>query len=565
MNNEIIYNALIKNCNKGVLLCRKEDFKILEFNEKAAVMLDIQDSERSFVSLNDLLEPEIIKIIIEDSNTHNIEVRGTIVQIHCISENETLFFLIDDISDVDQSESISQKAIALSKEMISVFNKYGDDSIMITDKYGNVEYMGAIMSMTCGVEADFFIGKSVYDIEKEGIFTPSVTVKVLNTKQLQVVVQKTKIGKELVSVGAPVFDSEGELEKVISVTRDFTTQIKVSKMIAELNEVSQINLDLGSETNEDHIITCNDKMFEIKTLIKMIAETKVTVLVNGETGTGKEVIARYIYKLSDRKDKPFIKVNCGTISPSIVESELFGYEGGSFTGANKEGKIGLIEAANGGTLFLDEISELPMEQQVKLLHVLQEKMLIRVGGTTSIDLDIRVIAASNKDLRKQVEEGLFREDLYYRLNVVPIDIPPLRERREDIPLLTRYFFKMACETYNKEMQISFNAISALEEYSWPGNIRQLENTIERLVLTTPKPTVTIDDIPAFLKNEIDPSSAVQVKKIIRLDEAISQLEKDLISKAMKKYGTTVKVAEVLGVNQSTISRKIMQYNLKDKK
>ena len=190
-------------------------------------------------------------------------------------------------------------------------------------------------------------------------------------------------------------------------------------------------------------------------------------------------------------------------------------------------------------------------------------MLIRVGGTQEIDLDIRVIAATNKDLEEQVALGNFREDLYYRLNVIPISIPPLRERKEDVPLLSKHFFKRFCAAYNKEMQLSNNAISALEEYPWPGNIRQLENTIERLVLTTPKPTITIDDLPPVFKGE-EFQKKVKVNQITRLDAAIEELEKDLIKMALDEYGTTVKAAEVLGVNHSTVSRKIAQYGLKSR-
>ena len=398
-------------------------------------------------------------------------------------------------------------------------------------------------------------------MERQGFFKPSVTVKVLDSGQPQAVVQKTCTGEEVVAVGAPMTDSSGNIEKIVSVTRNFSTQIKVTRMISELKE--RLVLDKNDRLNEkDSIITCNDQMFEIKTLVNMIADTKATVLITGETGTGKEMVARYIYSLSDRDKMPFIKVNCGTISHSIVESELFGYEEGSFTGASKGGKIGLIEAANGGTLFLDEISELPIEQQVKLLHVLQEKMLIRVGGTESIDLDIRIIAATNKDLEEEVKLGNFREDLYYRLNVIPINIPPLRKRKEDIPLLSKHFFKRFCDMYGKDMQMSNSVIGAFEQYHWPGNIRQLENTIERLVLTVPKPIITVDDLPRMIHPDDSDGQAVKVERIIKLDDAVRLLEKELIKMALEEYGTTVKAAEALGINQSTVSRKMAQYNLK---
>lgn len=325
------------------------------------------------------------------------------------------------------------------------------------------------------------------------------------------------------AVGSPVFNSKGVIEKVLSVTRNYSTQLEISKMIAEL-QISSITSDTSRDENIDNIVTCNDKMFEIKTLIKMIAPTKATVLINGETGTGKGLIAKYIHKLSDRKNQPFIVVNCGSFSHSIIESELFGYEEGSFTGASKGGKVGLIESANNGTLFLDEISELPMLQQVKLLHVLQERTLTHVGGTESIDLDIRIIAATNKSLDEQVSIGEFREDLYYRLNVIPIHIPPLRKRKEDIPLLANYFFKANCNIYNKKMQLSSSVLTSLSQHPWPGNIRQLQNTIERLVLTTSKPIITASDLPDDLRID-DSTDPIKVERVMKLDEAISSLEK----------------------------------------
>lgn len=552
-----LYMGLICGCSDGLILCEKKNFKILMLNNNAKTLLDLDPAEKVERVTSILKSEELGRLMAGE--LLNTEINGMPVKIHCTVEDAYIWFFIVDFTDVIRVENLSQKTLELNRELINVFNEYGDDTLMVTDGEGNIEFAGEKISKTCGVSSGYFVGKNVYDVEREGIFVPSVSVKVLETKQSQAVIQRTRIGEELVSVSAPVLNKAGDIEKVVSVTRDYTTQMKISKMIAELGESEAFD-DILRE-KEDKIVTCNDTMFEIKTLVKMIAPTKATVLINGETGTGKEVIARYIYSLSDRKDQPFIKVNCGTISPSIVESELFGYEEGSFTGANKGGKIGLVEAANGGTLFLDEISELPIEQQVKLLHVLQEKMLIRVGGTQQIDLDIRVIAATNKDLEEQVALGNFREDLYYRLNVIPITIPPLRERKEDVPLLSKHFFKRFCAAYKKEMQLSNNAISALEEYPWPGNIRQLENTIERLVLTTPKPTITIDDLPAVFKGE-EYQKKIKVTQITRLDSAIEELEKELIKMALDEYGTTVKVAEILGVNQSTISRKIAQYGLK---
>lgn len=554
-----LYEPLMQHCSDGLILSEKKSLKILAMNGKARTLLDLE-SEAKIEKVSDILEESTIETLMR-SGSVNTQANGLPIKMRSAVEGNYIWFFIEDFTDVARIESLSQKTLELNKELIGVFNEYGDETLMVTNGKGIIEFAGEKISRTCGVTPNDFVGKNVYKMEQERIFAPSVTARVLETKQPQVVIQTTQTGQELVAMGAPVLNENGEIERVVSVTRDYSTQMNISKKIAALQEEG-VSYENPQEEETDKVITCNDAMFEIKTLIKMVAATKATVLINGETGTGKEVIARYLYSLSDRRDQPFIKVNCGTISHSIVESELFGYEEGSFTGASKGGKIGLIEAANGGTLFLDEISELPLEQQVKLLHVLQEKMLIRVGGTTAIDLDIRVVAATNKDLEEQVALGNFREDLYYRLNVIPVSIPALRNRKEDIPLLSKYFFKRFCAAYNKEMQISNSAISALERYPWPGNIRQLENTIERLVLTTPKPTITANDLPkVFLENSS--GTSVNVNKITRLDTAVEELEKELIKMAVEEYGTTVKAAEALGVNQSTVSRKMAQYHLKD--
>ncbi len=554
-----LYEPLMRHCSDGLILSEKKSLKILTMNSKARMLLDLEP-EVKIEKVSDILQDSAIEALMEAESV-NTQANGLPIKMRGAVEGNYIWFFIEDFTDVARIESLSQKTLELNKELIGVFNEYGDETLMVTNGKGMIEFAGEKISRTCGVTPNYFVGKNVYKMEQEQIFAPSVTVRVLETKQPQVVIQTTQTGQELVAMGAPVLGKNGEIERVVSVTRDYSTQMNISKKIAALQEEG-VSYENPQDEETDKVITCNDAMFEIKTLIKMVAATKATVLINGETGTGKEVIARYLYSLSDRKDQPFIKVNCGTISHSIVESELFGYEEGSFTGASKGGKIGLIEAANKGTLFLDEISELPLEQQVKLLHVLQEKMLIRVGGTTAIELDIRVVAATNKDLEEQVALGNFREDLYYRLNVIPISIPALRNRKEDIPLLSKYFFKRFCAAYNKEMQISNSAISALERYPWPGNIRQLENTIERLVLTTPKPTITANDLPKmFLEN--GGSASVNVNKITRLDTAVEELEKELIKMAVEEYGTTVKAAEALGVNQSTVSRKMAQYHLKD--
>ncbi len=290
-------------------------------------------------------------------------------------------------------------------------------------------------------------------------------------------------------------------------------------------------------------------------LASKVAEVDSTVLITGESGVGKEVLASYIHANSKRSDKPFIKINCGAIPVTLLESEFFGYEKGAFTGASKEGKTGIFELAHNGTLFLDEIGEIPLPLQVKLLRVLQENEFLRVGGTKLIKVNVRIIGATNKDLEQEIKKGNFREDLFYRLNVVPIHIPSLRKRKEDILPLTLFFLKQFNEKYHKNKSISHEVIESFQNYNWAGNIRELQNIIERLVVLADSDHIDIADLPSIFRRH-NVSEAITIHKIMPLKQAISFVEKQLITMAKEKYSTTSKIAEVLGVDQSTISRKI---------
>ncbi len=304
----------------------------------------------------------------------------------------------------------------------------------------------------------------------------------------------------------------------------------------------------------DHMPAKSDAMKKIIDIIQRISEVDSTVLLLGETGVGKTMLARYIHESSSRAKQPFVTVNCGAIPDSLIESELFGYESGAFTGGRSKGKKGLIELADGGILFLDEIAELPYSVQSKLLEVLQEHTFRKVGGTNSISVDIRIIAATNKDLQHMVDHKEFREDLYYRLHVVPLTIPPLRERREEIIPLAEHFVRKFNEQYGRHFVLSANVKERLFINPWRGNIRELENTIERMVVTqseemaSPENEVPFENPGSYAGNKLPP-----------LKEAKKQLEKELILRAYDLYGTTYKAAEILQVDQSTIAKKIKQY------
>jgi two-component system, NtrC family, response regulator PilR len=318
-----------------------------------------------------------------------------------------------------------------------------------------------------------------------------------------------------------------------------------------------------------NIIGRSDAMLAVFQLIETIAQTNSTVLVTGESGTGKELAARAIHFNSQRKERPFVAVNCGALSETLLDSELFGHMKGSFTGADTN-KKGLIEVAERGSIFLDEIGEMTPLVQVKLLRVLQERKYRRLGGTEEVDADIRVIAATNRDLARMVAEGEFREDLFYRINVIPIRLPALRERVEDIPLLADHFVARFATQMNKQITgISGAAMACLKSYSWPGNIRELENAIERAVALEPTPSILVDSLPEQLRGATSPAAAAapQTENFpdagFDLEQHVQHIEREYIAEALRRAGgVKVKAAELLGMSFRSFRYYMKKYDLK---
>ncbi|MEJ8544454.1 sigma-54 interaction domain-containing protein [Brevibacillus borstelensis] len=318
----------------------------------------------------------------------------------------------------------------------------------------------------------------------------------------------------------------------------------------------------GHSVDNEYFIAQSAAMKQVMNIIQKVSYVDSTVLLLGKSGVGKGAIARLIHTSSRRKSETFLSINCGAIPESLMEAELFGYEAGSFTGGNKNGRKGLFEAAHNGTIFLDEIGELPYALQVKLLEVLQEKQIRRVGGTENIPVNVRIIAATNQDLSRLVASKKFREDLYYRLHVVPIEIPALKERSDDISLLLHYFLRKYTTQYKKSKTIHPEVLQAFVQYEWPGNVRELENMIERLVITTEDQEIQLHDLPASVRS-CQSTSLLPVLDsqtgLLSLKQAKKQLEKEMILKAYQLYKSSYKAAEALGVDQSTIAKKLKEY------
>lgn len=326
------------------------------------------------------------------------------------------------------------------------------------------------------------------------------------------------------------------------------------------NEVDYLRQEVSGNINEIELKSKNVVMTDIYETIKKISQSTATVLITGESGTGKEVAARAIHKLSDRKNKAFIPINCAAIPENLLESELFGYEKGAFTGAVQK-KLGKFELAQDGTIFLDEIGEMSLQMQVKLLRVLQEKEIQRVGGTVNIKVDARIIAATNRDLKREIEEGKFREDLYYRLNVVPIELPPLRQRKEDIPDLIKHFLKKY-DVQGTINGVSDEAMELLISYNWPGNIRELENVIERMAILNKESTISPENLP----REIQSSKSSENDNIVNFPKEginLEDVERNLITKSLEmSHGNQTRAAELLGITRSALIYRMQKNNIK---
>ncbi len=431
------------------------------------------------------------------------------------------------------------------------------DQITIADGNGRFLMVSKNCEEVFGVPSESFLGITARELEERGIFSNSSTVKVLQSNKTETVVQTTLSGRRLVVTGIPMHDENGNLFRIINIARDITEIEKLNEQLKSTEDILgwyRGELLRTKVLAEGFVRGNNPEMDKIINLINHVADTEVTILLLGETGVGKGVFAEMIHQISRRREGPLIPVNCGAIPKDLMESELFGYVSGAFTGASAKGKKGMFEIANNGTVFLDEIGEMPMDLQVKLLHVLQGNKIYKVGSSTPTEVNARVIAATNRDLKKLVEEGGFREDLYYRLNVVPIQIPSLRQRVGDIPLFVRHFLEKFNSKYGTDRQMSQSAYDLLSAHDWPGNVRELENAVERLVITCQETVIT----DLHVREVVNPGAnkAFSLQGIVPLKQATLQLEKQLLEMAYRKYKTTRKIGEVLELDQSTVVKKI---------
>ncbi|MBQ6496087.1 MAG: sigma 54-interacting transcriptional regulator [Firmicutes bacterium] len=451
------------------------------------------------------------------------------------------------------------------KELLPIFEGI-TDAVFIDDADGICRWCNDACEDLYKITLEEIQDKPVDELESDGIFSPSVTRRVLDERREVTIIHKNRQGKMLLTTGTPIFVPDQvpkQISMVITTSRDITqlsrTSGKSDAARALLNAKRIRTTQNFDYDKSKKVIASSEAMQNVMMLAKRLASVNTTVLITGESGVGKGLIAKTLHDEGNRWKEPFVTVNCGAIPENLIESELFGYVAGAFTGSRSGGKKGLFEAAQNGTIFLDEISELPLNLQVKLLQVIQERQITPVGSTEAIPIDVRIISATNRDLESLVKEGKFREDLYYRLNVVPINVPPLRERHDDILPLIELNLAKCNHNLNENKTISSDALSILIKYPWPGNTRELQNIVERLIITTSHDVISADDIFEFIKQGASENTSISVD--LSLAAAMEKAEKEILEQALDNYKTTRAIARVLQVSQPTIVRKLNKYGL----
>jgi len=474
------------------------------------------------------------------------------------------------VNSVQENDSslISEKLISDEfniNDLKDVLNSV-NDGIYIADGTGKTLWVNNAFVDITGIALETVIDRDVRKLMEEGVFDRSTTIEVLEKNKAISIIENLRNGKTVLLTGTPVYNNEGEIIRVVTTMRDIADLNRIHDILARKEkekeqyrqELIQLRLQ---QINMDDVIIVSPEMKHIMQLAIQVSKVDSTVLITGESGVGKEIVTRMIHRAGQRENGPLITANCAAIPENLLESELFGYCGGAFTGARREGKPGLFELADGGTLFLDEIGEISLNIQVKLLRAVQEREIMRIGGKNAIKVNVRLIAATNCDLKSMVEKRTFRKDLYYRLNVIPIHIPPLRERKDCISLLCFHFLDKFSKRLGKKFVLRPEVLRALENYSWPGNVRELENTIERMTVLTQGTEIRLADLPATIMAEQEEHGCRFPIALEPLSDAVERLEREMLKRAYETGRSTRQLAQLLNISQSTAVRKLNKYGI----
>lgn len=463
------------------------------------------------------------------------------------------------ICELPLSELAATAAQAL-RELDSILD-FIHDGIWVIDGQGITRRINRAMERIAGIRAEEVVGRHVSEPLREGRFKTCVSLRALETRQTVTLFDDYANGTRCINTSTPIFDEHGAVWRVIAAIRDMTELETLKNRLTDL-EFEAMAYRLRAEGLEEHarngFLGQSPSMRRIRQDMAKAAQTDAITLILGETGCGKSMAAKIIHDMSARAAKPFVSINCGGIPSQLMESELFGYEAGAFTGAARGGKPGMLELAAQGTLLLDEIGELSLPMQAKLLHLLDGQPVYRIGGSRPIRMDARIIAATNRPLESMVAEGRFREDLFYRLRVLCVAIPPLRERRDDILLLAGHFLLKS----GARKRLSQRAEQLFLAYQWPGNVRELQSVIQSLITFCERDLIGPEDLPPYMRLAAPAAPAPEAETGPRsLHEALESLEREMLAKALAETGSTYKAARRLGVSQSQVARKARKYGL----
>lgn len=491
------------------------------------------------------------------ASVHPLKVRHDLIGAICVVNESTMLEKVVKQMNFFQS---------MSRELDAIINS-SSDGLFVCDGQANVIRMNPASERIHNAKEKDLIGRNMLDLIEEGFIDSSAALEASRTEKTVTLLQN-KDNRKLISTGTPVFDEQGELIRVVVSERDIT---RIDQLQQELEKQASIKDQLqhqllqiqASQLKNDQIIARSPSMLEVIERASKVSSVDSSVLITGESGVGKGVIVNLIHKNSHRADKPLIRINCGAIPESLIESELFGYEAGAFTGARAAGKPGSLELSNHGSVFLDEIAELPLTAQVKLLRFLENGRVTRLGGSKAFTVDARILAATHRDLKKMVAKGTFRHDLYYRLNVIPISIPALRYRSYCLPPLLRYYVDHFAGIVGSPKRLSRAALDSLLAYSYPGNVRELMNICERMVVMSETQVIDLADLPGdVVRSSGDMPVTLSVPPESQtLAQTLEFVERQVLTDALKRYKNQTRMSQALGVSQPTIARRMKKYNI----
>lgn len=566
-------NNVLQNAHNGILAVDAEGV-IVVFNKSAGEHLGVDPNEVTGRKINEAFPTSRLTRVIttgKPESLQRITINGR--SIVC---NRTPIICHGKVTGAVTVFQNFAELEAISAELESVHRLYNEldtiieaahDGIMITNCDGIGLRVNRALCRLTGLDSSYYLNQPIDKLYSDGTFKyEAVTMKALREKRSVTAVQRINNGKEVLVTGTPIFNNNGEIFLVVTNVRDIIELQKLqeerNKLIANDNVDGDVD-DFIRQLRKGKLIAESTEMLRVLNVVVRAARAETTILLLGESGVGKEVLAKIIHFSSSRsKQGKFIQINCGAIPENLLESELFGYEYGAFTGAKKGGKPGMFEIADNGTLLLDEIGEMPQPLQVKLLRVLQDQEFYRIGGVKPIKLNVRIIAATNKDLKKLVEQGKFRKDLYYRLNVIPIEIPSLRYRKDDIFPLAMHYLQYFNQKHKTNKTLDARTVAILENYNWPGNVRELMNILERTIILSSGDSID----PQIINSQLDKQNITEVlpitiRNIMPLREAQEIIERELLQRALKEKRTVRQAAKTLGISHSTLIRKANQYNL----